>query len=63
MDNSVAFELISQDDSWQVFDATAQRLLGMSAGQFVEKWDAGEYADADQIEVMQVAMLRPGGRE
>lgn len=62
MDGDLTLELISEDESWQVFDAAAHRLLNISGKTFAERWDAGAYKSADEIEVMQVAMLRPGGR-
>jgi hypothetical protein len=62
MTTEVEFDFISPDESWEVFDEAAHRLLDMSGDEFARRWDAGAYAQDDQIEVMQVAMLRPGGR-
>lgn len=62
MGGNVEFELISEQESWDVFDDASQRLLGIPGADFASRWDAGEYASADEINVMQVAMLRPSGR-
>jgi hypothetical protein len=56
------FEKITQGEAWDVFDAAAQRLLGITGEQFAREWDAGAYAADDEIAVMKVAMLRPSGR-
>jgi hypothetical protein len=58
----IEFEKISSTESWQVFDAAAHRLLNISGDEFARLWDEGVYAHAHDITVMQVAMLRPGGR-
>jgi len=62
MSGKVTIKYIDSDESWRIFDQAADRLLGVSGTQFVAAWDAGEYANRDEIEVMQVAMLRPSGR-
>lgn len=62
MSTNVTVINIDRDESWEIFDAAANNLLGVSADQFVKDWDAGEYAERDEIEVMRVAMLRPSGR-
>jgi hypothetical protein len=58
---AVSFEKITETESWQVYDAAARRLLGLSGKEVAGKWDAGEYAESDSIELMQVMMLRPSG--
>ncbi len=58
----IQFERLDSDRSWKLFDDAAKRLLGIDGSTFATRWDAGEYADADDIDVMQVAMLRPSGR-
>jgi hypothetical protein len=60
--SAVTFEKISEDESWEIFDHTSQRLLGIRGDEFARRWDSGDYAGSDDIDVMQVAMLRPGGR-
>lgn len=62
MSGEVTVEYIDSDESWSIFDSAAERLLGVSGERFVADWDAGSYSDSDEIEVMQVAMLRPSGR-
>lgn len=60
--SKVEFELISADEAWDIFDERAQDLLGVSASEFVQAWENGEYADDVDTDVMRVAMLRPSGR-
>lgn len=59
---NVTFEKISGEESWAIFDAAAQREMGMSGDEFAARWDAGEFDGRQTIEAMQVAMLRPSGR-
>jgi hypothetical protein len=62
MVSGVAFEKISKDQSWGVFDRAARRLLNMSGEEVARRWDAGELADDRRPELMRVLMLRPSGR-
>lgn len=58
----VTFEEITADESWAVFDASARRVLNMSGDEFVRELDNGAFRNCGDIDVMQVAMLRPSGR-
>lgn len=50
----------SVEEGREIFDAAAQRHLGISGDEFLRKWDAGEFADdPDRPEVIEVAMLIP----
>jgi hypothetical protein len=60
--SAVTFENISEDESWAIFDHTSRRLLGIGGDEFARRWDSGDYSASDDIDVMQVAMLRPSGR-
>jgi hypothetical protein len=62
MSGSVTFEKISSDESWQVFDDAAHRILGLSGSEVARQWDAGEFSDRTTPELMRVLMLRPSGR-
>lgn len=62
MAGNVTFEPISDDEAWSIFDENAQRLLHMSADEFVARWDAGEFQPVESTAVMQLLMLRPSGR-
>lgn len=53
---------ISSDQSWQVFDAAARRLLAMTGEDLIRAWDSGELRDRTTPELIQVLMLRPSGR-
>jgi hypothetical protein len=49
-----------------LFEQEAWRLAGMSAEQFLEKWEAGDYRDLDDTpegrQIAYLAMLIPFGR-
>lgn len=62
MVDEVAFQMITNEDSWDVFDDAARKRLGMSGEEVVRRWDTGEFAKHDSVALMQVMMLRPSGR-
>ena len=62
MTGSVEFKKITKKQSWQVFDAAAHRVLGVSGEEFVKLFESGAYDAERNNAVMQVAMLRPSGR-
>lgn len=48
------------DEGRAIFDAAARRHLSMSGDEFLQRWDAGEFADdPDRPEVIEVAMMIP----
>ena len=57
----VSFELISDEEQWEIFDDAARRLLDVDGSEFARRWDCGEYLGSDEPGVMQVAILRPNG--
>jgi hypothetical protein len=57
--HDVTFEFINAEESWQIFDWASRRLLGMSADDFVAKWEAGEFNDEPTSEAWFVSTLRP----
>ena len=42
MSSTQSAQKISVEQSWQVFDAAAQRLLKMSGDELIRRWDDGE---------------------
>lgn len=55
---------LSREEGRELFDRQARRYLDMSGGEFLKKWDAGEFADPDDRTknppgVMELAMLLP----
>lgn len=62
MSDIVEFEVISEEESWQIFDENAVRLLGIHADEFVERWESGDYQPVTDTRVMQLLLLRPSGR-
>jgi hypothetical protein len=49
---------ISQEEGWEILEENAQRLLGMSAEEFIRRWDSGELK-VDRPRIMDVAALLP----
>jgi hypothetical protein len=62
MAEHVEVEMISHEESWEIFDENAQRLLGVSGEEFVRAWESGGYQPVTSTKVMQVVMLMPSGR-
>jgi len=62
MPDDVTFQMITKQDSWDVFDRAARRFLRLSGEEVARRWDAGEFAGSDSVALMQVIMLRPSGR-
>ncbi|WP_419946514.1 hypothetical protein [Candidatus Poriferisodalis sp.] len=57
--SGVTYELIDDQQQWQIFDEAARRLLSIDGEEFERRWERGEYLDNDDSGVMQVAFLRP----
>lgn len=49
---------ISREEGWEIFEENAQRLLGMSAEEFIRRWDSGELK-VDRPRIVDVAALLP----
>lgn len=50
---------LTQEEELQIFDNVARYYLGISAEEFLRRWDAGEFRDDDRSEVVSVWMLSP----
>ncbi len=60
IDTPATPHLLGEDESRTMFDAMARDLLGMTGEEFLERWNAGEFSDADapgNSDVMYLAML------
>ena len=56
VDNQV--QVVDQKEGLAILDEAAKRYLGISAEEFLQRWDAGDYASkADSPEVMRVVSL------
>lgn len=55
----IPVEELSREEAKKLLHEVAMRYLGLSADEFVRKWDAGEFQDTDEPAVMRVAMLMP----
>lgn len=61
-DTQVGVEELTADESRDLLDEAAHRLLNMSGDEFVRAWNEQRFAQSDSLEVMQVAALLPGVR-
>jgi hypothetical protein len=59
---TVVEEEISTDEGADILDRVAQKRLGITGDEFIDRWDRGDYADLDHVTVMEVAMLIPLAR-
>jgi hypothetical protein len=50
---------LSADEGRELFDRQARLRLGMSGAEFLRAWDAGEFGDRDDSDLMGVAMMLP----
>lgn len=51
-------KIVDREEGLRLLDVQAQSLLGISAEEFIRRWDAGEYSDdPDRPELMRVASL------
>jgi hypothetical protein len=53
---------VSREEGREMLDRAAREALNISGDEFLSKWDAGDYADADDPAVTRVAMLIPFAR-
>ena len=52
----------TRDEGRELLDRAAREVLNMSGDEFLAKWDAGEFEDADDPAITRVAMLIPFAR-
>ncbi|HLZ69264.1 MAG TPA: hypothetical protein VKV26_05065 [Dehalococcoidia bacterium] len=52
-------EFISREEGWQILEEQAQKNPGLSAAEFIRKWDAGEFENPDTPAIISVYMLLP----
>jgi len=51
-------KVVDREEGLRLLDIQARTLLGISAEEFIHRWDAGEFSDdPDRPEVMRVASL------
>lgn len=61
-DHEVEVVEVTREQGRAMLDRAARDELGMSGDQFLARWDAGDYEDADDPAVTRVAMLIPFAR-
>lgn len=53
-------EFFTDEEAAELFEKIAQRYLGISGDEFIQRWESGYYRDdADRPRVMDVAMSIP----
>jgi hypothetical protein len=50
---------LSDEEARALFDRQARKYLGMSGEEFLRKWDAGEFDDPDQTNIVRVVLMIP----
>lgn len=52
---------VDEQEAFELLDKQARARLGMSGQEFIERWDAGEWDDAEPEDpaVLKLAMLLP----
>ena len=53
---------VSREEGRDMLDRAAREVLNISGDEFLGRWDAGEYEDADDPALTRVAMLIPFAR-
>ena len=61
-DHEVEVVEVTREQGRAMLDRAAMDELGMPGDQFLARWDAGDYDDADDPAVTRVAMLIPFAR-
>ena len=50
---------VSPEEGWELLDRQARKRLGMSGEEFVRKWEADEFEDSDQSDILLIAFMIP----
>lgn len=50
---------VTLEEGWEILERRARETLGMSAEEFIEKWEAGEIGAPDRSEILSIAFLIP----
>lgn len=50
---------LTQNAAWVLFTQRTQEYLGIDGEEFLRRWDAGEYADTDTPDIIELYMLIP----
>ena len=52
----------TREEGIALFDKRARKLFGISGEEWLRRWDAGDYRDSDDSNVVTLAMLIPFAR-
>jgi hypothetical protein len=55
-------EVMTDEEAVALFDALARELLGISGKEFLQRFDAGEYAGRDEPGIIDLVILLPLAR-
>jgi len=50
---------VDYSEGVEILDRSARRKLGISGEEFIRRWDAGEYAEVEDVKAQEVASLLP----
>jgi len=51
--------VLTPEQGREIFDRQARQRLGMSGEEFIRAWDAGEFGDRHDSDLMGIAMMLP----
>ncbi len=54
--------VLTPEQGRELFDRQARLRLGMSGDEFIRAWDAGEFGDRDDSDLMGLVMMLPFAR-
>lgn len=54
--------VLTPEQGRELFDRQARRRLGMSGEEFIRAWDAGEFGERDDSDLMGLVMMLPFAR-
>ena len=54
---------VSPEEGWEILDRQARERLGMSGEEFIRKWEANEFEDPDQSDIIFLSFMIPFTRE
>jgi hypothetical protein len=61
-ESAVDVEELTAEQGVEMFDRVARQELGISGEEFLRRWDAGDYADSEDMGVTRLYMLMPFAR-
>jgi hypothetical protein len=50
---------VTVEEGWEILEKRSRETLGISAREFIERWEAGDIEDPDRSEILSLAFLIP----